>query len=101
MAEFKQSASVREIAKLTGLNLQQAYWLSVVLNFVVIAAAIVWGSRKDFPGMFHTRSTAIQKAMQEAQIASEEARRRLADIELRCNCLRPAGAGQPCQRVAP
>ena len=46
MAEFKQSASVREIAKLTGLNLQQAYWLSVVLNFVVIAAAIVWASRK-------------------------------------------------------
>ena len=29
MAEFKQSASVREIAKLTGLNLQQSYWLSV------------------------------------------------------------------------
>ena len=83
MAEFKQSASVREIAKLTGLNLQQAYWLSVVLNFVVIAAAIVWASRKYLPGMFRDRSTAIQKAMQEAQIASEEARRRLADIELR------------------
>ena len=83
MAEFKQSASVQLIARLTGLNLQQSYWLSVVLNFVVIAAVIVWCARKYLPGMFRDRSTAIQKAMQEAQKASEEARRRLAEIEAR------------------
>ena len=83
MAEFKQSASVRMIARLTGLNLQQSYWLSVVLNFVVIAAVIVWAGRKYLPGMFRDRSAAIQKAMQEAQKASEEARRRLAEIESR------------------
>ena len=83
MAEFKESASVRLIGRLTGLNLQQSYWLSVVLNFVVIAAFIVWAGFKYLPGMFRDRSTAIQKAMQEAQMASEEARRRLADIESR------------------
>lgn len=83
MAEFKQSASVRLIARLTGLNLQQSYWLSVVLNFVVIAAVMVWAGRKYLPGMFRDRSAAIQKAMQEAQKASEEARRRLAEIESR------------------
>jgi F-type H+-transporting ATPase subunit b len=83
MAEFKQSASVRGIAKLTGLNLQQSYWLSVVLNFVVIAAVIVWAARKYLPGMFRDRTAAIQKAMQEAQKASEEARRKLAEIEAR------------------
>jgi len=83
MAEFKQSASVRGIAKLTGLNLQQSYWLCVSLNFIVIAAVIVWAARKNLPGMFRDRSAAIQKAMQEAQKASEEARRRLADIESR------------------
>lgn len=83
MAEFKQSASVRAIARLTGLSLQHAYWLSVVLNFVVIAAVILWAGRKYLPGMFRDRSAAIQKAMQEAQMASEEARRRLADIESR------------------
>jgi F-type H+-transporting ATPase subunit b len=83
MAEFKQSASVRGIARLTGLNLLQSYWLSVVLNFVVIAAAIVWAARKYLPEIFRDRSTAIQKAMQEAQKASEEARRRLAEIESR------------------
>jgi len=83
MAEFKQSASVRGIARLTGLNLQQSYWLSVVLNFVVIAAAIGWAARKYLPGMFRDRTAAIQKAMQEAQKASEEARARLAEIESR------------------
>jgi F-type H+-transporting ATPase subunit b len=83
MAEFKQSASVRGIAHLTGLNLQQSYWLSVVLNFVVIAAVIIWAARKYLPRMFRDRSAAIQKAMQEAQKASEDARRRLAEIESR------------------
>ena len=83
MAEFKESASVRGIARLTGLSLQRSYWLSVVLNFVLIAGAIGWAARKYLPGMFRDRSAAIQKAMQEAQMASEEARRRLAEIESR------------------
>jgi F-type H+-transporting ATPase subunit b len=84
MAEFKQSASVKLIARLTGLkDLQQAYWLSVVLNFVVIAGVIVWAARKYLPGIFRDRTAAIQKAMQEAQKASEEARSKLAEIEAR------------------
>jgi F-type H+-transporting ATPase subunit b len=82
-AEFKQSSSVRLIAKWTGMSLQHAYWLSVLLNFVVIAAVIAWAARKYLPPMFSARTAAIQKAMQEAQKASEEARRRLADVESR------------------
>jgi F-type H+-transporting ATPase subunit b len=82
-AEFKQSASVRLISKWTGLDLQRAYWLSVLTNFVVIAVVIVWAARKYMPGLFRARTQAIQKAMQEAQKASEEARRRLAEIESR------------------
>jgi F-type H+-transporting ATPase subunit b len=82
-AEFKQSASVRLIAKWTGMNLQHAYWLSVLSNFVVIAAVILWAARKYLPGIFSARTAAIQKAMQEAQKASDEARRKLAEIESR------------------
>jgi F-type H+-transporting ATPase subunit b len=82
-AEFKQSPSVRLIAKWTGMNLQHAYWLSVLSNFVVIAVVILWAARKYLPGIFSARTAAIQKAMQEAQKASEEARRRLAEIESR------------------
>ena len=83
MAEFKESSSVQLIARLTGLNLRQSYWLSILLNFAVIAVLIAWAGFKYLPGMFRDRSTAIQKAMQDAQMASEEARRRLADIESR------------------
>jgi F-type H+-transporting ATPase subunit b len=81
--EFKKSSSVQAIARVTGLNLQQAYWLSVVLNFVVIAVVIVWAARKYLPAIFVARTAAIQKAMQEAQKASEEARRKLSEIESR------------------
>ena len=83
MEEFKHSPSVQLISRITGLNLQQSYWLSVVLNFAVIAAVILWAGRKYLPGMFRDRTAAIQKAMQEAQKASEEARRKLAEIESR------------------
>jgi F-type H+-transporting ATPase subunit b len=83
MEEFKHSASVRLISRLTGLNLHQSYWLSVVLNFAVIASVLIWAGRKYLPSMFRDRTAAIQKAMQEAQKASEEARRKLAEIESR------------------
>ena len=83
MAEFKHSPSVEMISRITGLNLQQAYWASVFLNFVVIAALIIWAGRKFLPGIFRDRTTAIQRAMQEAQKTSEEAGRKLAEIETR------------------
>lgn len=83
MEEFKHSPSVQMISRLTGLNTQQSYWLSLVLNFAVVAGVIIWAGRKYLPGVFRDRTTAIQKAMQEAQKASEEARRKLAEIESR------------------
>jgi F-type H+-transporting ATPase subunit b len=83
MEEFKRSPSVEMISRITGLSLRQAYWASVFLNFVVIAALIIWAGRKFLPGIFRDRTTAIQRAMQEAQKTSEEARRKLAEIESR------------------
>jgi F-type H+-transporting ATPase subunit b len=80
-AQFKESPSVRFIARHTGLSTGSAYFLSVLLNFAIIAGVIIWAARKYLPGAFSARTAAIQKAMQEAQKASEEARRRLAEIE--------------------
>src|ERR1700722_15371985 len=81
--EFKQSAPVRWIAEHTGLSLQHAYWLCVLLNFAVIGIALLQVGRKHLPGLFRDRSASIQRAMQDAQKASEEARRKLAEIESR------------------
>jgi F-type H+-transporting ATPase subunit b len=83
MEEFKHSASVQAISRLTGLNTRQSYWLSIILNFAVIAGVIIWAGRKYLPGIFRDRTAAIQRAMREAQEASAEARRKLAEIEAR------------------
>jgi F-type H+-transporting ATPase subunit b len=85
--QFKHSPSVQFVAKLTGLDLEHAYWVCVLLNFVVIAAAIFWLSKKNLPGLFRNRTASIQKAMEEARKASEDANRRLAEIETRLSKL--------------
>jgi F-type H+-transporting ATPase subunit b len=86
-AQFKHSASVQLVAKLTGVSLEHAYWLCVLLNFAVIAGTILYLSKKNLPGVFRGRTASIQKAMQEARQASEEANRRLAEIEARLSRL--------------
>jgi F-type H+-transporting ATPase subunit b len=85
--ELKKSPSVSLVARLTGMSLQHAYWLCVVLNFAVIAGVVIWISRTKLPGLFRGRTESIQKAMQEARKASDEANRRLAEIEARLSRL--------------
>jgi F-type H+-transporting ATPase subunit b len=85
--QFKHSPSVQFVAKLTGLDLEQAYWVCVLLNFALIAAAILWISKKNLPGLFRNRTASIQKAMEEARQASEDANRRLAEIDARLSKL--------------
>ncbi len=86
-AQFKHSAAVHLVAKLTGLSLEHAYWLCLLLNFAVIAGTILYFSRKNLPGVFRGRTASIQKAMQEARQASEDANRRLTEIETRLSRL--------------
>jgi F-type H+-transporting ATPase subunit b len=81
--EFKKSPSVRMLAHLTGMSLEHAYWLAVLLNFAVIAGAVIWISRSKLPGVFRNRTQSIQKAMEEARKTSEDANRRLSEIEAR------------------
>lgn len=86
-AQFKHSAAVQLVARLTGLSLEHAYWLCVLFNFAVMAGTILYLSKKNLPGLFRGRTASIQKAMQEARQASDEANRRLAEIETRLSRL--------------
>jgi F-type H+-transporting ATPase subunit b len=81
--QFKKSPSVVWLAKVTGLSLEHAYWLAFGLNFLVVAVVIGWAGWKYLPGLFRDRTAAIQKAMQEARKASEDAQQRLRDVETR------------------
>ncbi len=86
-AQFKHSASVRWVAKATGLSVNQVYWLSVAVNFGVIAGVIFWALKKNLPAVFRNRTNQIQKAMEEARKASEDANRRLEEIAARLSHL--------------
>jgi F-type H+-transporting ATPase subunit b len=85
--QFKHSASVRWIASVTGLSLEHAYQVSIVLNFAIVAIVIFWALKKNLPAMFRKRTAFIQQAMEEARKASEDANRRLGEIEVRLSKL--------------
>lgn len=82
-AQFKHSASVKLLSRITGLSLEGAYWLAVLINFGIVAGVIVWASKKNLPSVFRNRTASIQKSIEEARRASEDANRRLSDIESR------------------
>lgn len=82
-AQFRHSGSVRLLSRVTGLSPDGAYWLAVLINFGVVIVAIVWLSKKSLPAVFRNRTISIQRSIEEARKASEDANRRLSDIESR------------------
>ncbi len=82
-ANLKHSAMVQKLAKLTGLSVHGAHLLALGLNFAIIVIVVVWAVRKSVPGMLRKRGESIQHALEEARKASQEANKRLADIENR------------------
>jgi len=82
-ANLKHATPVRWLARKTGLSVHGAHLLLIWLNFAIIAVIVVWAARKFLPGMLRDRSAAIQHALEEARAASQDANRRLAEIENR------------------
>ena len=86
-ATFKYSPAVRFIARHTGLSVTSAFWVCYSLNFAVIAVLIWLAMKSNLPAMLRGRSQEIQKGMQDARHASEDAGRRLKEIEERLSRL--------------
>ncbi len=84
---LKHSVAVRWIAKTTGITVETAYWIAMAINFAIVFVAIAWFMRSSLPGYFRARNEAIQQGISEAHAASEDAKRRLADIEMRLSRL--------------
>jgi F-type H+-transporting ATPase subunit b len=78
---LKHSPVVRWLAKKTGLTVHQAHLAALFINFAIIVAIISWAGFKFLPGMMRERTATIQKALEEARAASQEANRRLSEIE--------------------
>jgi F-type H+-transporting ATPase subunit b len=86
-AEFKYSSMVQKLGRMVGLDTRGMYWLSIAVNFMVLAAFFWMLLKTKLPQMFRERTNTIQKALKEAQTASAEASRRLGDIEARLSKL--------------
>jgi len=82
-SKLKHSSMVQKLAKLTGLSVHQAHLLALSLNFAIIVVVVFWAARKFVPGLLRHRSQSIQRALEEARAASQDANRRLAGIENR------------------
>jgi F-type H+-transporting ATPase subunit b len=82
-AQFRHSASVHLLARITGLSDEGAFWLAVLINFAIVVGLIAWFWRKNVPALFRNRTASIQKAIEEARRASEDANRRLSEVEKR------------------
>jgi F-type H+-transporting ATPase subunit b len=86
-AAFKYSAAVRGIARITGLSLTTAYWVCVVINFLIIAVLVLLAMKSNVPAMLRGRTQEIQKGIEDARHASEDAGRRLREVEARLSRL--------------
>ena len=82
-ANLKHAAPVRWLARKTGLSVHQAHLVALSLNFAIVVVVVFWAARKFVPGMLRNRNASIQHALEEARAASQDASRRLADIENR------------------
>jgi F-type H+-transporting ATPase subunit b len=80
---FKLSPSVRWFASKTGLTPEVASWVSIVLNFAILALLLALIMKKSVPAAFKARTENIRKGIEEGQRASADANRRLADVEKR------------------
>lgn len=79
--QFKYSPIVRKVAKATGLTKEAIYWIFLIINFVILAAALGWMVKKALPNGFAPRTAEIQKGIEDARKASAEASARLSEIE--------------------
>jgi F-type H+-transporting ATPase subunit b len=78
---LRNSPLVLWIARHTGLSKNVAYWLCVVLNFSIVFFSIALFLRKRLPVKFRNRTASIQQRLEEARKTSEDARRRLDEVE--------------------
>ena len=78
--QFKYSPIVKKVAAATGLSKEAIYWIFLIINFAILAAALGWVVKKAMPNGFAPRTAEIKKGIEDARKASAEASARLAEI---------------------
>ena len=79
----KPSQSVIKLGGMVGMSPSASVVAFNWINFLVLAAAVLYALAKALPKVFRGRTEDIQKSIVEARIATEEARARLSAVEAR------------------
>lgn len=85
--QIRNAPPVQALGRMLGLSNEKAYWLSILLNFAVLAGLVLFLLRKNLPGIFKARKDSIQDRIEQARKTSEEARERLKGVESRLSRL--------------
>jgi F0F1-type ATP synthase membrane subunit b/b' len=82
-ADLKLSPTVRRLAHVARLSPDTTFQLCCCLNFFLMVALLFWKGWPFLIASFEARSKSIRRAIDEAQHLSEEAQKRLAEVERR------------------
>jgi len=82
-AELKLSSSVRRLAHMAGLSPETTFRLCWGFNFFLMVALMFWKGWPLLTAAFEAHSRSIRRAIDEAQHLSDDARKRLAEVERR------------------
>lgn len=85
--QYRHSKTVRAIARMTGLKVETTAEIFEDFNSGVLILAIAYFLFKFIPGIFRSRSETIRKDLSQARTATEDANRRLAEVEARLSRL--------------
>jgi F-type H+-transporting ATPase subunit b len=79
--KYRKSAMVIKLGGMLGMKPDAAASAFEVLNFAVLAVLVGWFLAKTLPKTFRDRTSAIQKHLVDARVATEEANARMGGIE--------------------
>jgi F-type H+-transporting ATPase subunit b len=85
--QYRHSSSVQAIARITGLKTETTAQIFEDFNSGVLILAIAYFVFKFVPGLLRKRSETIRKDLSSARQATEDANRRIADVEARLSRL--------------
>ena len=80
---YRHSPMVDKLAHSFGLSVEVAARMFELLNFAILVGLILWFLARVLPKTLRARTERIQNQLQQARTVSEEAHRRMADVEER------------------
>ena len=84
---YRHSAMVHSFAHTMGMSTEKTARIFEVVNFLILAFAVLWFVAKALPKALRGRSARIQKNIIDARQVTDDANRRLQDVEQRLSKL--------------